>query len=265
MGKNILIEREDGEIIMADYLHAEKSRKEKNSPLVIMVHGFPKLQKENDIFRILVKTVHDLGLSCLQFDLTKSVNVKAEEDKFTLKSAKQDIETILAWAENNNYTKVAFIAEGLGAPITFMSLPENAVFTILFWPAFDLKYVRDEQFNIKAHKKALEENGFFNLNGALIGNDLLDELQDTDITPYLKEAHTPTLALHGMKDEVIPIAHLDIARKDLIVPRLMITSFDDGKHGLTQPNHRKTIVQQIIEFIDKYKDFAPESEDEISV
>ncbi len=258
MGKNILIEREDGEIIMADYLESDEAKSKGDTPLVIMVHGFPKNpKKETDILRVIVKTIHNLGLSSLQFDFTKSVNVKPEDEKFTLKSASKDLETILAWAEKNDYKKVAFIAEGLGAPITFMNLPENAVFSVLCWPAFDFKYIYDEQFNAKAHEKAIEESGFFNFDGTLMGADLLDELQNTDITPYLREAHTPTLILHGTKDEVIPISHLDIARKDLMVPRLMITSFDDGKHGLTKPNHRKTVTQQITDFINKYQDFDP--------
>ena len=258
MGKNILIEREDGKLISANLTQPGTGESKNESPLLIMAPGFPKQQGEGmNFFSLLVEIIKKLGLSSLQFDYAGSVNAGPEEDKFTLESAAIDFKNILEWAEENEYQKVAFVAEGLGAPLIFMNLPKNALFSILCWPAFDFKYVHDTQFKAEAHKETLEKNGFFNLDNTMIGADLMDELQNTDLLPYLQEAHTPTLVLHGMEDDVIPIEHLDIAREDLMVPRLVITSFDGGKHGLTLENQRKTSIHHITEFIEKYWDFDP--------
>ena len=261
MSTNIPIERKDGEVIMADHYKPDKGRFKEHAPLVIMVPGFPKNQsREVNFFGLVADIIKDIGLSSLLFDYTGSVTADAQAKKFSFKNAALDMETIFEWAENNGYKKLAFLAEGLGAPVVFMNFPDNAVFTILCWPVFDLLYVRDKQFNAEENNEELERNGFFNHEGILVGSDLLDELKNTDLTPCLQEAYTPTMILHGMKDTVIPIKHLDVARKDLMVPRLNITSFDDGEYGLSKANHRKTSIHCITEFIEKYQDFDPHDE-----
>lgn len=261
MSKSILIERKDGEIITADYQQPDVGKRKENAPLVIMAHGFPKNQsKEVNFFGLIAEIISDMGFSSLIFDYTGSVNVSPEEDKFSFDGAKQDLDTIFAWAGKREYTSLAFIGEGLGAPIIFMNLPENAIFTILCWPVFDLSYVYSTQFKADEHKEELDKNGYFDFNGALVGSGLLDELQNTDLTPYLHEADVPTMVLHGVEDKVIPITHLDVARKDLMVPRLNITSFDDGEYGLTQANHRKVSIHYITEFIEKYCDYDSDEE-----
>lgn len=127
------------------------------------------------------------------------------------------------------------------------------MFTVLCWPAFDLKQVKSGLFKAPKYQEELDRNGYLNVSGNLVSKELLEQLEDTNLTPYLDFAYTPTMALHGEKDTVFPIQHLDVAREKLMVPRLTITSFDDGEAGLKKASHKKLCLHHIREFIDKYQ------------
>lgn len=259
MGKTILIERDNGENITADLHQPDSGDRKGDAPLVIMACGFPKHQiKGPSLYNLMTDIIKNLGFTSLKFNYTGSAGLQGSDTKFTLENAAHDLEAIFEWAEKNGYKKIAFIAEGLGASIIHMNLPENTVFSILCWPAFDLPYIRDTQFEAAKHQAELDKNGFYTSNDVLIGADLLEELQNTDLIPYLQEAHIPTLILHGAKDDIIPPTHLAVARKSLMAPRLVITSFDDGEHGLPHETHIKTSIHHITEFVEKYWNFAPD-------
>ena len=252
MKKNIRIERPDGEIVHAIHGASPKNR-DRNMPLVILVHGFPKNQsKTSNFLGLLADMVEDQGCDTLQFDFVHCAGDLPQTENFTLASAQSDMRAVFAWAEKQGYENLAFIAEGFGAPVTFMSLPEQTRFCVLCWPVFDLPYVRTGQFKADNHTAHIETYGYLKHKGIGVGHDFLEELDSVDLIPYLEDARAPILVLHGEKDRVIPIAHLDIAREYLGVPRLEITTFDDGEYGLDQANHRRTCLHHIATFMKRY-------------
>jgi len=253
MGKKIQIERKDGKTIHADLTQPPTGESKAEAPLVIVVNGFPKHKAEGLPFTtLLIEVMKNLGLSSLEFEFTGSQTTNPDEDQFTLASAAADMESVFSWVEENEYKRVAFIAEGLGAPITFLNLPENATFSILCWPAFNFQTAWHDQFQGFANQEEMDKKGYSDLDGIIIGAEFMNELQNTDLIPFYHKAHTPTLILHGIEDKVVPISHLDIARDDLIVPHLVITSFDGGENGLPDDTHRKTSIHHVTEFVEKY-------------
>ncbi|MGN7437630.1 MAG: alpha/beta hydrolase family protein [Alcanivorax sp.] len=266
MRKNLTIDRDDGTKIQAEYFVPEPGTANVKAPLVIMAHSFPKnLSGKGELFDELGEMISGMGVRAMTFEYSHSVNVSAEDQKFDFNTAAKDFESILNWAAEKKHRRVAFITEGLGAPIVFMNMPDNAMFTILCWPAFDLQQVKNELFKAPKYQDDLDRNGFLNVAGNIISKELLDQLEHTDLTPYLDFAYSPTMALHGVKDTVFPIQHLDIAREKLMVPRFSITSFDDGEAGLKNPKHKSLCLHHIREFIDKhqYRDLSDEAKAEI--
>ena len=254
MLKNLSIERDDNIKIQARYFEPEPGTANVKAPLVIMAHSFPKnISGKGEFFYELGEMISYLGVRSLTFEYSHSVNVSAEDEKFNFNSATKDFDAVLKWAAEKKHTKVAFVAEGLGAPLIYMNMPDNAIFTILCWPAFNLKHVRNELFEAPKYQEELERNGSLNVSGNLVSKEFLDQLEHTDLTPHLEFAYTPTMILHGVKDTVFPIQHLDIAREKLMSPRITITSFDDGEAGLQNPKHKKLCLHHIKEFINKYQ------------
>ena len=177
----------------------------------------------------------------------------SDTSNFTLKSAKSDLEVIYSWGKSQGYEQFGFITEGLGAVFAFMNLPEELVFSILFWPAFNLQHLVEEQFKASENGLQLEEKGFLNYGGIQIGKTFLDELKEADIREYLKLITAPALVFHGERDQIIEPLHLEVLRQDLINSRRVdITVFQDGTHGLENENHRETCLHLATEFIAKY-------------
>ncbi len=257
----ILIERSDGEIINAH--HRKPKDKDSTIPvLIIMLHGFPKNQRAgNNFYGLLAETYAEIGFPTLQFDFTRCESANANTEEFTLSSAAEDMQTIFTWAEQEGYQHLAFIAEGLGASVLYANLPEAARFCILCWPALDLKRIRDEQFKADQHTAQIEADGYLTYNDLNVGKDILDELANYDLIADLHKAHAPTLILQGEKDTVITAEHLDIAREHLMAPRVDITTFDDGEHGLTKSNHRKACLHLIQDFSRRHSKYLPTVED----
>lgn len=254
MRKNLTIERDDGIKILAEYFVPEPGTANVKAPLVIMAHSFPKnLSGKGELFDELGEMISGMGVRAMTFEYSYSVNVSAEDQKFDFNTASKDFEAVLNWAAEKKHVRIAFIAEGLGAPLIYLNMPNNAMFTVLCWPAFDLKQVKNGLFKAPKYQEELDRNGYLNVSGNLVSKELLEQLEHTDLTPYLDFAYTPTMALHGEKDTVFPIQHLDVAREKLMVPRLTITSFDDGEAGLKKASHKKLCLHHIREFIDKYQ------------
>ena len=249
MKTEISIERLDGQIISAIYGKPPEWQKN-DAPLIILVHGFPKNQsKTSNFFGLLADIIREQGYGTLEFDFVHCAGDNPPTQNFTLDSAQQDMLSLFAWARENGYQNLAFIAEGFGAPVTFINLPENARFCILCWPVFDLSYVRNGQFKADEHAAHLQEHGYLDHRGFHIGQAFLDELDSFDLIPFLENAHTPTLILHGKEDVEIPPSHLDVAYEHLDTPRLEVTLFDDGEYGLADSNHRKACLHYIKEFV----------------
>ncbi len=250
MKKSIMIERPDGQIINALYAEPETPLPPDRAPLIIFVRGFPAYtQEENNIFDTLSESITKSHISCLQFNFT-GTDLNAQDcATFSFAEAAKDLETIYSWARKHGYKSFAFITEGLGAALTLMNTPKDTRFCASFWPIYDLSHVYKEQMHIDDHQQKLDQRGFFEREGFAITQDFADELKNTDLSPYLQNADFPVLLLHGMQDTVIPPSQLDIARKSLASPRIDITTFDDGAHGLENENHRKACLNHIKMFI----------------
>lgn len=249
MKKSILIERPDGQVINASYAEAEIPLPPESAPLVIFVQGFPAYSPgKNGLFDTTSALLMKAGISTLQFQFT-GADTKTEDKVFSFAEAAGDLETIYAWARQHGHQSFAFISEGLGSPIALMNLPKYTRFCVSFWPVYDLDHVYTKQLKADDHQDRVEEDGFFEHQDYKISSAFLDELKNTDLTGHLEKVRIPVFLLHGMQDTVIPPTQLDIARKSLMSPRLDITTFDDGRYGLEQDNHRKACFHHLKTYI----------------
>jgi len=231
----------------------EKSFENLDRLLVIMVHGFPGYKEaHNDIFKDLEHVTGDKSYHTLRFDFRGCGESDGRQEDFSLLSAGEDLQTVLSWAKDRGYKRFIFIAEGLGAPITLMNTPDETVCMIMLWPMLDMPHIAKTLFQAEAIEEQWKKAGYILKDEDRIGLPFLQQLPKQNIASALKDLNGPILIMHGAQDEISPISQLDIVRTHAGARRIEITSFQDGAHGLPEPNHRKTIFYHMMQFIEKY-------------
>lgn len=251
MDKKISIARGDSVVIHAVLKSPAQGRSIRSAPLIVFVHGFPKMADDNHrLFDLAAETLADNGFHCLKFDFACCTGKEADAEKFTLDDAQHDFDAVFQWARNNRHTRLAFVTEGLGAALVYKNMPAQTAFNILCWPALDLSHA------LKRYDTQLQEHG---VAGSVFGAQFKMELQALDLDAILEQEDLPpTLILHGDKDDLLPPQiHLEYARKHLMARRIDITSFDDGTHGLPNPAHQRVCVQHIVGFALHHQEESP--------
>ncbi len=250
MAEEILIESPSGEMICAlinQPLPDVSVRAVKT--LVLMIHGFPG-QKDsyNDFFGTLEIMLGTSGFHTARFDFRGCGASDGKSELFTLESACEDFQNMILWAKTQGYQRVGYIAEGFGASLALLNVVPELDFLILAWPILDPPYVFD-YFFVKDAKipQAAQHN-----DKPKITQSFVDSLQKADYARALASVKVPMLILHGAKDERVPIGQLELIRKHFRGPRVEITTFEDGVHGLPEQTHRTMISHHVKGFVERY-------------
>lgn len=252
---DIQILAKDGEALSMLYGYpAESLTAELEKTLVVMLHDFPGNKAGADhLYDKLESMFMGKGLHTLRFDFRGCGESGGVEENFTLTSACEDIQSVLEWArEKKGYERFILLAEGLGASAGLMSMGADILFQILMWPVLDLFGVAEKVFHASGFEKEAGGKDFILFDGHKIGRALVDEMVEIDMTPSLEIVEAPTLIMHGVEDKISPVEQLEIARKNFQSPRIEITTFHDGGHGLVKPVHRKVMFYHVMQFVEKY-------------
>lgn len=231
----------------------EASLIELSHTLVIMCHGFPGHKAaHNNIFGKLTKRLNKKGYHCLSFDFRGCGESEGKEEEFTLSSAQEDLYWVMDWAKSANYDRFIFIAEGLGAALTLQNFKEDVLCLVHFWPMLDIPKILHTAFKMGELPPNAEIDRYYMLGQNRIGLDLISQLKNLSLLKHIQALKTPLMIMHGAKDEASPIDQIDLLRQHAGVRRIEITSFDDGDHGLRNPEHREIAFYHILQFIEKY-------------
>lgn len=232
----------------------EDSSAEWDSLLVIMMHGFPGNRDcHGKIFHDLEFLLRDKGYHTLRFDFRGCGDSGGREEDFTLGTAGEDLRTVTGWAKENGYRRFVTVGEGLGACVPLLHMEAEVACAVMLWPLIDLPVIARTAFKIDRIEPENAAAGYAVQDGHRIGLGLVHELLYTDMKPHLDKIACPVLVMHGVADEISPIDQIDLLREGAEnCPRVEITSFQDGVHGLPQLNHRKVMYFHITQFIEKY-------------
>lgn len=254
MARNVQIPAGEDTYIQAIHSRpTEDSSAEWDSLLVIMVHDFPgDRNSRGNVFHDLEFLLRDKGYHTLRFDFRGCGDSGGKEEDFTLTSAGEDFQAVVGWAREAGYRRFILVGEGLGAGIFLMNMIPGVLCAIMLWPKIDFPLIARTAFSTENVEPDSAGASYVVLDGHRIGLGLLHELYYTDIRPHLEKMECPVLVMHGVMDEISPIDQLDLLRESAFnCPRLEITSFQDGTHGLPQLNHRKAMYFHMAQFIEK--------------
>ncbi len=245
---SLSIDRPDGKRLEAvhNFLRAvpEKDAKE---ILTVMLHNGPGESRDgpDGIFlRIEAMLLHE-GYDSLRFDYA------AQGADFTFADACADLVTVYAWAQGQGYTHIVLITSGFAVVPALLSPHDSLAGLIALWPVFDPPLFYED--HLEELDKAREDNKDETLTyaGQTFGAAFLNELRMTDLTAELSACRVPVSILQGAKDERVSTAHLDLARAFLRAPRIEITLFEGGRHGLKTPKERENLLYHLLRFIEK--------------
>lgn len=231
----------------------ERAAKSFDETLVIMAHGFPGQKSgQNNLFGDLEFILNGRGFHTLRFDFRGCGESDGNQKDFSLKSANEDFEAVLKWAQNLRYKKLIYISEGLGSAVCIMNMTPNLLCQIMLWPALDLKFIAKSQYKAESYDEDDKQRGYQIVEGNHVGASLLRQMNEVKFGNYLRDVTMPTLIMQGSEDQVFPIGQLDVARKYMSSKRIEITTFHGGGTGLAETEHRKMLGFQTLDFIKKY-------------
>lgn len=226
---------------------------EREKTLIIMLHGFPGHKAaQNDLFADLEFILLDKEFHTLRFDFRGCGQSEGYEEDLTFASVREDIESVIRWAEKTGYKDFVFIAEGLGATFGMLNIPLSLRCFVMLWPGLNLKFLAKSLFHSEDFQTEWKEQGYAVLDNHHIGTRFIRELKTVNLAPACKEVVMPTLILQGAEDKLYPVEQLNLARKHIVSKRFEITTFHDGEHGLPALNHRKMVFFHITQFLNKY-------------
>lgn len=224
-------------------------------PLVILAHGFPFTSRaagEGSLFHRIGMVLAERGLPSLSFDFRGCGESHGRTEDFTLGGASVDFTAVLNWARGAGFSRFFFIAEGLGATVALTKIEPDVKAIALLWPVLDPRATATSCFQADPKMPPPAPGTYETFGGQKIGHQLLYEMVNTNLLPFLRKVRIPVLIQHGDADAFAAPDQLDLARACLRTPRADITTYQGGNHGLSDPSLRKYILFHIKEFFGKY-------------
>lgn len=242
-----------------DWLHAlyevpAPDKKPDERSLVIMVHGFPGSHKayHHDLYGDIEYQLVRGDMDTVRFDFRGCGESTGKSKDVTFQTLRQDLKAVYSWAEEKGYHKLIVVAEGLGAAIAVMERPPGLAAMVLLWPLLDARQSVLMQAIVE-EAAARDDKSYVIFNNIRVGKAFLKQLSGADLTKYIERIRVPLLIQHGMKDDIVLSAQLDLFREHAAEsPRVEITTYDSGGHGLTRASERKALYDQILQFLQKY-------------
>jgi len=234
--------------------------KEKNPPLIIIVHGFKGTKEHYPMVNNAIQPFLDNGFAVLRIDCRGTGESDMEFKDMTLYTEAEDILTTLEFVKTLpiNQDKVGIIAISMSSSVAIIAKPK--VKTMVFWgPGWKLGL--GSYYDQPQHRKTIKEEGVWHvslkniynrkkiLKHLVAGKELFNEMLTLDLTKELpKLSNIPTLILRGDKDEVTG------GTGDEKVVKLMkseLKIIKGGDHNFLEPEAEAELIKTTIEWLNK--------------
>ena len=232
----------------------ENTTPEHDKILIMMLHGFPGVDKKahQDLFGDLEFLFTSSGFHTLRFDFRCCGSSEGLQEDFTLKKAMVDIDTVLDWAQKQGFEEIIYVAEGLGAAICLPKINDQTKLAFFFWPILDLPGFAQEKFSKLDLSTDTKHTAHIHFNNSRVGLPLIEEMKTAKLGKNMEDIKIPLLVQYGSDDDMVADNQIEYLRNNLKAPRMDITSYQNGKHGLTDERERKMIFYHIGQFLTKY-------------
>jgi hypothetical protein len=180
----------------------------------------------------------DLGYNLAQFDMYGAGGSDGKPADITLKTQLRDYNSVVDYAAAKLRGPVHVVGESMGATIAALNWRADIASFVLLWPAFDLKDTDlRPYFDIK-WKQVLDQRGYIDDNGVVLGREFLDEIVETDFSNCFRLPKAPCLLVHGKMDTAVPFQQ-SLRAVDQAAGESVLFAHPTGDHGLVRPQERE--------------------------
>jgi len=192
-------------------LHLPENR---TDSLIILVSGCT-ITKDGPAKGLWLKLAPELvseKFAALRFNYRFTTYDLREYHKMTIKGEVSDLKLIID-EMSKKYDKIGLLGESLGGTISILGYDERIKCLVLWYPGLFLKETHlGKRFLSKEALDELEKTGFIKGRKSdgreyKVGKGFVEELKTLDTIPYIKNISSPTLIIHGEKDEEVPFTH----------------------------------------------------------
>jgi len=230
----------------------------KNSPIVIVIHGFKGTKEYYPFSNNSIKPLTDEGIAVLRIDCRGSGESDLEFKDFTIKSESEDVLTTINYVKklkNIDSERIALIGISMGAAAILLAMKNKPkVKTLVFWePAW---YFKDgSRYDTSESRKTVKEEGVFYVTQGftgkklMAGKELLQEMSTLDVRPFMKFVEIPVLILRGAMDEILRVVNDKEAVKILKAEYKIIGK---GDHNFTDKESERELIKSTVEWLNKW-------------
>lgn len=187
-----------GKGILRGFLHTVKSK-----TLMILYHGFTGNKCDHHfMFHTLSKACNDVDVDVVRFDFIGSGDSDGTFSEMRIQEEIAQAECIFNHYANN-YDEIILFGFSLGGVIASKVAAKHADSVsklVLLSPAINFKMILKEM--LKNASKV--ENGY-DLNGLMIADDLIKEVDAYDFVESISDFKNPVKIIHGDRDQFIPV------------------------------------------------------------
>ena len=231
-------------------LHGMEFRNPSNSNVwVVVLHGWTNVKREMSSYAM---EYYNRGFNVLIPDLRGHGNSESKFVTMGWLDRFDVVDWIESIAEENPKAKIIIHGVSMGGATTMMTtgekLPENVVLAVEDCGFTGVKYILADRCDRKYHlpsKILMPGVSFMNkiFNGFFLG--------EASAVNQLKKSKTPTLFLHGDKDDFVLPANLDIVYNACPAPKEKHI-IKGAEHALSSHWYHEEYWQVVDEFLEKY-------------
>lgn len=179
-----------------------------HNKIIILVHGYGGDKSENGLFDLTAGELFSEKFSVLQFDFRGC----GESDNSFLRMdyLLDDLNCVINYVKTKKFRKVGLLGYSLGGLLSIKALSEN-VNSLVLWSPLTNSINLKKRYSI-CQWNELEKNGFLvlekfkkNRSQIVVHKSLVEELNNINQKELLHNVKTPTLFVHGEKDDIISV------------------------------------------------------------
>lgn len=225
---------------------------DKGLPLIVMCHGFTT-SKDGRTYVRLEELLSRKSFSTFRFDFFGHGESEGEFADITISEAVDDVQSAIRFVKDSGYKRVGLLGSSFGgfACILTASHTDDLFVLALKSPVSDylgLLIARDNEIDIAAWRR----EGFVTVEGSdgenlRLNYSFFADAEKTQGYSFSESTKTPTLIVHGDRDETVPIAQSQ--RLASILPHCRLEIIEGADHVYSRPEHFDRMLRLISDFI----------------
>ncbi|MBU3201273.1 alpha/beta hydrolase [Clostridium estertheticum] len=226
-------------------------------PIVIIFHGFcGDKMGPHFIFVKLSRLLERAGIACIRFDFAGSGESDGDFIDMTMDTELKDANNILNYVKTLDFVdndRIGIVGLSMGGAIASMLAGERKsdIETICLWaPAGNMGEIILDKHYIGANFEEFRQNGYFDVEGLLVGTKFVDNVKNIKIYEKAAEYDKKSLIIHGDKDDVVS---LSASQKyiDFWGDSSLLKVINGANHTFDKREWEEQVIDNTIEFIEK--------------